>query len=134
MAAPTQLQRATPSDLISLAELVRSLRPDWPRHLVDSILTSHAHHVDLADLVVASVRCAKDPSIRDPYLIGHAARHWHDLDTKPQATVDTSAICGVCYKTRAKCLDRPGAFDPDDPRADPHPFTPIDRAEARAHR
>lgn len=110
------MQTPTRADLVNITDLLRSLRPDWERFLIEAVLQSHAHHVDLADLVQASVRTAKDPTMMSPKAIGWATRHWRDLDTQPVQVANDRVRCDVCGKPERKCLtERPG---PDD-----HPFT-----------
>jgi hypothetical protein len=116
------MQRPTRADLVNITDLVRSLRPEWERFIIEAVLQSHAHHVDLADLVQAAVRTASDQTIKTPKAIGWASRHWRDLDTQPIEVADKGQRCFTCGKPERKCLtERPG---PDD-----HPFEPVRRED-----
>lgn len=106
------MQTPTRADLVNITDLVRSLRPDWPRHIIEAVLQSHYHHVDLADLTQAAVRCAADPTLNTPKAIGWAGRHWRDLETQPAPVAHDNRRCDVCQKPEHRCLtERPG---PDD--------------------
>lgn len=107
------MQLATPTDQDNLVDLVHSLRPDWDKWMVRSVIQSHAHAHALADLVVAATRYAADPTNRDPRGIGWRGKHWRDLDTEPTRNgVNQRVRCYTCGKTEDRCLtERPG---PDD--------------------
>lgn len=110
----------TRQDRDHLADLVCSIRPEWQRWLVLSILQAHAHNIDLVDMTIAAVRTAADKTIDTPKAIGWRSRHWRDLDTAPAQVTKHRQRCSVCGKTEEACwTQRPG---PDD-----HAFDPVDR-------
>lgn len=109
------MQRPQREDREALAGLLHSLRSDWDRWLILSVLQSHPD-VDLSDLIVASVRCAQDPQA-PAKAIGWRTRYWSGLDTAPVVVADGRRRCSVCGKPERRCLtERPG---PDD-----HPWSP----------
>lgn len=109
------MQRPQREDREALADLLHSLRPDWDRWLILSVLQSHPD-VDLADLMIATARCARDDNA-PAKAIGWRSRYWSGLDTAPTPVADDRVRCSVCGKPERRCLlERPG---PDD-----HPWTP----------
>lgn len=120
------MQTPTRADLVALTDLLRSLRPDWDRWLVESVLQSHAHQYDLADLVEATVRVARDENIGTPKGLFWSTRHWRGLDTQPSSTSGNRLRCYVCGKTEAKCAtERPGLDDD-------HEFEPVEPSKVPA--
>lgn len=106
----------TPRSIALLTDLLLSLRPDWERWLVRSVLTAHPH-LDPADLTIAAVRWSRDMS-HTPKGIAWSGAHWSGLGSAPDpASRDRGPRCDVCDKPEGRCItERPG---PDD-----HPFTP----------
>lgn len=120
------MQTATTADLVALTDIVRSLRPDWDRWLIESILQSHHARVHVADLVVACTRYARDLGNTDPRGMCWRGQHWRGLDTQPNAA-NSHVRCYVCGKPQDRCLnERPG---PDD-----HAFEPADARDVKALR
>lgn len=111
---------ASPTDLAMIATLTASVRPDWPSHLVESVLQSHAHQVHVADLACAAMRAAQNPDLRTPKAIGWRGPHWDGAKTTPLHH-EPRERCNVCGKTEPRCVtERPG-------RDDDHEFEPVPR-------
>lgn len=113
-----QRQPASRADQVALTDIIRSIRPDWDRWLIESILQSHAHRFAMGDLARAAINWAMDPTSTTPKGIVWAGSHWRGLDTQPDhVNVDLGPRCSTCDKPEGRCLtERPG---PDD-----HPFEP----------
>ena len=110
---PRIRQTATRADRVALTDLLRSIRPDWDRWLIESVLQSHERSYDIADLAVAAIRWAHDPRATTPKGIVWPGRHWRDLDDQPDSSrINDGPRCSVCGKPEARCItERPG---PDD--------------------
>lgn len=108
-------QAMSKADRVALTDLIRSMRPDWERWLIEAVLQSHPGAV-LPDAAVAALRWAADPAHSTPKGIFWSGRHWQGLDSAPDR-IDTGPRCTVCGKPEGRCLtERPG---PDD-----HEFEP----------
>lgn len=114
-----RVERFTPTELTlnQIAELVVQTRPDWEIHEVRSILRSHAHQVDGADLAVAAIRCATNRDYHRPAAIGWRGPHWDGLGTLPPQA-QNSPPCDVCNKPESRCYGERVGKDDD------HDYTP----------
>lgn len=102
----------TSTTISHLVALIYEVRPDWESVVVRAVLNAHADQVRLSDLSVAAIRCAADPTVVSPKVIGWRGPHWRGLQTKPGIPSDPGPKCGVCGKPEPRCWsERPG---PDD--------------------
>lgn len=118
--------------LTSLAIACRPHRaPTWDEAGVMAML-ERVRHVDLGEVIAATIRLAKDPMAQTPAQIANpAAECWREQLKPPKWTPDQTPReerCGICGKARRDCVSKrtphdDHAFEPDvrrDPGIDVH--------------
>jgi hypothetical protein len=111
----TNLELAAAAEPI--AELVALFRPDWPAHIVRSILESHPRAAALPT-AIAALRAAGDPDLPHPRAIMWKGKHWSGLEGDLPESVRPQERCTICGKLEADCYTAPGRH------LDDHAFTP----------
>lgn len=117
MSASTVSHTAGSEDLLAIAQLVSSIRPEWPAAVVVSVLQAHAHQATCEDLTVAAVRAAARKSYRTPKTIGWRGPHWEGCKTGP-TQLQTAHRCRTCGKPQDLCETQRVGLDDD------HEFEP----------
>lgn len=108
----------SPTVCQEIAELVSLFRPDWPAHIVRSVLESHPH-AEALPVAIAALRAAANPDLPHPRSIMWKGKHWQGIEGTLPAAVRPLERCEVCGKTEELCYTAPGRAQDD------HPFTPV---------
>jgi hypothetical protein len=108
--------------LAAIANLIHQLRPEWDTTGIMSALVTARLRVGVtpADLAIAAVKAASNPSNRTPAIIPLDGDHWREHN-RPLTTPQPPGKCQVCH----------GYHTPDAPHN--RPYTPSDWRGALAN-